>query len=84
MPQKRANSCNGYLPMSSDELEIEIDRDNQTVAISVRSTSGNFVLELPLEGASVVSAALVRATDYSVPNDRTRWKISRATLEVSK
>lgn len=64
-------------------VEFEFERDGDEVILSVRNGEDNFVLWLPLDGASVFAATAARATDDPV-NARFRFQIQRARLEVSK
>jgi hypothetical protein len=85
----KAVSRNGTLatPAPSHELasvEIEFDRDDDVVVISVRCPDGNFVLKLPLDGASTFAAAANRAVDYQIRSARSRFIVAKACLEVSK
>lgn len=70
-------------------VDIEFDRDKDddnavVVVISARCPEGNFVLKLPLDGASTFAAAANRAVDYQIRSARSRFVIQKACLEVSK
>jgi hypothetical protein len=65
-------------------VELEIERDEGVVVVSGRSPEGNFVLTLPLDGATTFSAAANQAVDEDVTSRRSRFVITKARLEVSK
>jgi hypothetical protein len=65
-------------------VELEIERDEGLVVVSGRSPEGNFVLTLPLDGATTFSAATNRAVDEDNTSGRSRFIIAKARLEVSK
>jgi hypothetical protein len=64
-------------------VEFEFERDGNEVILSVRNGQANFVLTLPLDGASVFAASATRAADEST-STRFRFQIQRARLEVSR
>ena len=68
---------------SAPTVECEFDRDGAEVVISVRSTEGNFVMILPLDGASTFAAAAAHAIDENCRTGRSRF-ILHARLQVSK
>jgi hypothetical protein len=65
-------------------VEFEFERDGAVVVLSVRSAEGNFVLTLPIDGASVFAISAQRAAEDEAANARFRFQIQRAKLEVSK
>jgi hypothetical protein len=65
-------------------VELEIERDEGFVVVSGRSPEGNFVLTLPLDGATTFSAATNRAVDEDITSQRARFTLTKARLEVSK
>jgi hypothetical protein len=70
--------------MAGAGVEIEVERDEDQVVLSLRNGAINFVLTLPLDGATVLSASMVRATDEESTENRQRFTISRARLEGTK
>lgn len=71
-------------PPSMAQVELEFEREGSMVVISGRSGTANFVLALPIDGAAAFAAAAVQAADESMNDGRSRFILSRATLEVSK
>lgn len=69
----------------STSVDFEFERDGDEVAISCRGPLGNFVLVLPLDGATVFAASVSRVTDETADaSARCRFQIQRARLDVSK
>jgi hypothetical protein len=64
-------------------VECEFEREGRKVVLSVRSGRTNFVLTLPLDGATVFAATAQRATADEETEARYRFSINNAGLEVS-
>jgi F0F1-type ATP synthase epsilon subunit len=69
--------------MAQPAVEFEFERDGETVVLAVRCAACNFVLTIPLDGATVFAAAALRAADESTSAARYRFQLARANLEVS-
>jgi len=69
--------------MAHPPVEFEFERDEDVVVLAVRCAAGNFVLTLPIDGATVFAASAVRAVDESTSAARYRFQLARAKLEVS-
>jgi hypothetical protein len=66
-------------------VEIEFERDGDRVVLSARSDGSNFVLNLPLDGASTFAAAAQQIVDDNkFRSHRARFIVAKAQLEVSK
>lgn len=57
-------------------VEFEVERDGQSLTVSIRAESSNLVLTVPIDSASVISATLVRATSEDVHEQTFRFKTS--------
>lgn len=73
----------GTMPPSTS-VEFEFERDGATVVLSVRGAEGNFVLTLPIDGATVFAVSAQRAAEDDAATSCFRFQIQRARLEVSK
>jgi hypothetical protein len=66
-------------------VEFELERDGNEVVISARSGGDNFVMTLPLDGASAFAAAAQQIVDDNkFRSHRARFTVSNAVLQVSK
>jgi hypothetical protein len=63
-------------------VDFEFEREERSVVLSVRAPEGNFILTLPLEGATVFAVSAQRVTDDD-QHRRLRFQIGKAKLEVS-
>lgn len=68
--------------MEDVAVDFEFEREEKSVILSVRAPEGNFILTLPIEGATVFAVTAQRVTDDD-QNRRLRFQVRKAKLEVS-